>query len=147
MLEHKNIFIQENDNKEFIDFCLRAKKQERYITVVYNKGYADYSGIFQELDNEEFERTFKIGKSTGAKPILLEINSEYSDGGGSLFAHNEAIKSWKYSTGVEEEINDNLGTSLYQLINNSYEKDEDGCYSINHEKLKLKIEQAISVLS
>jgi len=147
MIEHNGIFINESDNKDFIDFCLRARKNDRYITVTYNKGYADYSGIFKELKSGLFQRTFKIGKSTGVKPILLEINSDYSSGGSGLFANIEAIKSWKYSQGEEENINEALGTSLYDLIESSYEESEEGIYELNYKALMNKVEVAIQAVA
>lgn len=140
----EGFYFSKDDNKEFAEFCAKAYEKGRWIEVTYNEGYMSYEGHFDEKTNS---RKFKIGKSSGDKKILLEINSEHSMGGSALFASKDAIKSWRYInyTGKILEVDEILEKSLKDIIMDSY-IEEDGAYCFNEELFMKKINMAKEVL-
>lgn len=61
------------------------------VEVEYEDGYEDYSGYGARTDGKK--QRFYVGKSTGWKPVYLQIYARNSAGGQAVFSHG--IKSIK----------------------------------------------------
>jgi len=114
----KNIEIGENDNAEFVMFCL--ENVGNAISVRYSSGWENFTGLYFEGKKDYFHRVFIVGKSTGEKPVLLEINGYDSMGGGQLTACKEAIQSFRLANTQEKDMlqdkSDSLKTPLEDIL-------------------------------
>lgn len=59
------------------------------VEVEWKEGYGDYTGYGARTDGKKAR--FYVGKSTGWRPIYLQIDNRRSMGGGALFS--EGVKS------------------------------------------------------
>lgn len=69
-----------------------AFKSGQRVEVTWKKGYEDYSGYGRRTDGKKAR--FYIGRSTGWKPVYLQIYSKRSIGGPAIMSN--AIESIKY---------------------------------------------------
>lgn len=76
-----------NNKKDFSDLDERFtpfyEKNER-VEVTYKKGYENYTGYGNKTNG--LVQRFYIGRSTGIKPIYLEIQKRNSMGGTALMS-------------------------------------------------------------
>jgi len=92
--EMYGLWFSEDTTEDFARFCSEAIKSGRRVRIIYNEGYADFSGFH---DSTGLNHTLYIGKSTGFKPIPIRLCKSNSIGGTALLTSAKAIKryGWK----------------------------------------------------
>lgn len=83
--------LRKIDNSELDNRLTRYYENGQRIEVIWKDGYEDYSGYGLKTNGKKAR--FYVGKSTGWKPIYLQIYSTRSFGGGSVLS--SAIESIK----------------------------------------------------
>lgn len=90
-IQHGKFFFTDDTEPAFMDFINRAYENHARVVIEYNEGWEDFSGYH---GGNGLKHSMNIGRSTGIKPIPLEISRRDSMGGGGLITCKKAIKRW-----------------------------------------------------
>ena len=81
--EYKNYYFSEGTTTNIKEQLIRCYKNKERVKITYKKGYGEYGGYSKILE----EIFCYIGKSTGTKPIFLDIRNKKSTGGGAILTN------------------------------------------------------------